>query len=177
MRPRRLLLLPLLAPLVAVILVAALNPGPRVSFRVLTWATPRAPLGLWLACAALGGAALSSGAAGLALRQGAGRPGRRGVSERSWEREPWIQEPERRHERPPEPRQAAWRAPEPGGGASATASGSVAPARPPGDPAPTVVVPFRVLRRPGSSAPTTPERETVAVSAADDWDNAAAEDW
>lgn len=175
--------MPLLAPLVAVMLVAILNPGPRVSFRVLTWTTPRAPLGLWLACAALGGAALSGGAAGLSLRQGTGRPARRRPSEQNREPEPWFQEPERRRERPPEPREASWRAPEFGGGANANANArvgvSAGPARAPGDPAPTVAVPFRVLRRPGSSAPAAPEREPVAVAvpAADDWDNTASEDW
>jgi hypothetical protein len=176
MRPRRLLLVPLLCPLAAVLLVAALNPGPRVSFRVLTWKTPRAPLGLWLASAALGGAALSGGAAGLALRQGTGRAGRRVVSERSWDREPWFQEPERQRESPPEPREASWRGPEATGRAAAVGV-SVAPARPPGDPAPTVVVPFRVLRRPGSPAPASPEPEPVAVAAPDDWQNAGSEDW
>jgi uncharacterized integral membrane protein len=176
MSPRRLLLVPLLSPLVAVILVAALNPGPRVSLRLLTWETPRAPLGLWLASAALGGAVLSGGAAGLALRRGTGRPGRRVASGRSWDREPWFQEPERGREISSEPREASWRAPE-AGARQAAANVSVAPARPPGDPAPTVVVPFRVLRRPGSPAPAAPEPEPIAVAEPDDWDNTASRDW
>jgi hypothetical protein len=175
MTPRRLLLVPLLSPLVAVLLVGALNPGPRVSFRVLTWETPRAPLGLWLATAALGGAALSGGAAGLALRQRSGRPVRRGASGRTWEREPWIQEPDRRREGPTEVWEAPEREPEATGRGAPVVS--VAPARPPGDPAPTVVVPFRVLRRPGASVPSAPEREPVPVAVPDDWGNAASEDW
>jgi hypothetical protein len=175
MSPRRLLLVPLLSPLLAVMLVAALNPGPRVSLRVLTWQTPRAPLGLWLATAALGGAALSGGAAGLALRGGPGRPGRRVVSRRTEEWEPWLQEPEGRRERPPEPRDTPWRDPEARGRVAPAVS--VAPARAPGEPAPTVVVPFRVLRRPGSPARSAPEREPVPVAGPDDWADGASEDW
>ncbi|MFN9623217.1 MAG: hypothetical protein ACK587_10360 [Cyanobacteriota bacterium] len=177
MSPRRLFLVPLLSPLVAVMLVAALNPAPRVSFQVLTWETPRAPLGLWLATAALGGAALSGGAAGLALRQSAGRAGRRVVSERvrAREPEPWLAEPDERRPSPTEPSEATWRAPVDRG--RAAPGRSVAPARAPGDPAPTVVVPFRVLRRPGATAPSAPEREPVAVAAPEDWQDAASEDW
>lgn len=48
MTARRLLVVPLLSPLLAVLLVAALNPRPQLAFRVLTWTTPQAPLGLWL---------------------------------------------------------------------------------------------------------------------------------
>jgi hypothetical protein len=205
MRTRRLLVVPLLTPLVAVLLVAALNPGPRLSFRVLTWESPGAPLGLWLAAAALGGAALSGGAAGLALRQGTERPGRQRTSTRASEREPWFQEPAAegrwrgreegprpswRRDIPRESAAAPGREPEPFG--RAAPGGSVAPERAPGDPAPTVAVPFRVLRRPGSSAaaatasaPVTwdqpaspPARQSVPVAAMDDWgETASAEEW
>jgi hypothetical protein len=212
MSARRWLVLPLLSPLLAVLVVAALNPGPRLSFRVLTWETPRAPLGLWLAGAALGGAALSGGAAGLALRQEGSRPGRRGASPRErererepWSREPWSQDPiaeERWAEgnagaEPGWQRQARAESPESpwndsrGGGRAA--EGRVSPFRALGDPAPTVVVPFRVLRRPGgqdrgdgsaAAAPwsqrpvSVPAREPVAVEAIDDWgDGARGEEW
>ena len=205
MKTRGLLLLPLLSPLLAVLLVATLNPGPRLTFRVLTWESPRAPLGLWLAAAALGGAALSGGAAGLALRQGAGRPSRRETTTRANEREPWFQEqvavdrwgamedgprPSWRRESPGAPATAPWR--ESGAVGRAAPGVSVAPARAPGDPAPTVVVPFRVLRRPGSPAAgdgapvsvsraqpaSAPARESMPVAATDDWgDTASAEEW
>jgi hypothetical protein len=205
MKTRGLLLLPLLSPLLAVLLVATLNPGPRLTFRVLTWESPKAPLGLWLAAAALGGAALSGGAAGLALRQGAGHPGRRGTTTRDLEREPWFQEqvaeerwrgmedgprPTWRRESQDAPATAPWR--EPGDVGRAAPGVSVAPARAPGDPAPTVVVPFRVLRRPGSPAaaegapapvfraqPASAQaRESMPVAATDDWgDTASAEEW
>jgi hypothetical protein len=178
MRVRRLLVLPLLSPLLAVVLVAGLNPGPPVSFRLLTWQSPRAPLGLWLAAAALGGAALSGGAAGLARRQEAGRTLGRTVTSPASEREAWLRDP-------PEP---PWDDTD-GGNWSAPPRESVAPARAPGEPAPTLVVPFRVLRGPGASAPreapprreswSTRQPEPVPVAASDDWgDNAAAaEDW
>lgn len=205
MTTRRLLVVPLLAPLLAVVLVAALNPGPRLRFRLLTWQTPAAPLGIWLAAAALGGAALSGGAAGLALRQETGRPRRRPLSGGAREREPWLREeapeepwsdmdvgprPGWRRRGPSEPAQTPWM--ESAGDGPAAPTVSVAPARAPGEPAPTVVVPFRVLRRPDSPAAdaaapvprpraqpaTAPARTSVAVPAMDDWgDTAGAEDW
>jgi uncharacterized integral membrane protein len=190
MKSRRLVALPLLSPLLAVLLVAALNPGPRVSFRLLTWETPKAPLGLWLAAAALGGAALSGVGTALALRQGAGIRERRLLNSRVTE--PWSE---------PASRSGAWRsvadrARGPVEEREANSRGeervSVPPPRSPGDPAPTVVVPFRVLRRPmappeeepaaASVAWTQPTRartpESVPVAATDDWgDAAASDDW
>ncbi len=123
---QRLLLLPLLSPLLVTLLVAALNPSPVLPLRLLTWQSPRLPIGLWMALAAGGGAALSGGATALALRQGGSRPLRRTVR-RS---EPWEE--------------AGWSPPGPTGGSPVDAG----PARAAGDPAPTVSVPFRVLRRP-----------------------------
>jgi hypothetical protein len=203
MRGRQLLLVPFLSPLLAVLLVAAFNPEPRVSFRVLTWETPEAPLGIWLAAAALGGATLSGGAAGLALRQGADRRGRRRVSGQARDEEPWFE---------PGAREENWRSVADGARASqrrdpqatsaraawgeraedgrAEPMDSVAPARAPGEPAPTVVVPFRILRRPGSppmtdAAPVVraqpapaPTGSSVPVAATDDWgDPSTADDW
>ena len=46
---QRILLLPLLSPLLAVLLVSAINPRPGVSVRLLTWSSPAWPLGGWLA--------------------------------------------------------------------------------------------------------------------------------
>ncbi|MFM7454680.1 MAG: hypothetical protein ACKO1V_12070, partial [Cyanobium sp.] len=67
---QRLLLLPLLSPLLAVLLVGALNPRPWVALRLLTWTSPAWPLGAWIGGAAAAGAALSATAAGLALQTG-----------------------------------------------------------------------------------------------------------
>lgn len=181
---RRLLLLPLLSPLLAVLIVAALNPGPRLSLQLLTWSTPRAPLALWLGGMALGGAALSGAGTALALRQGEGTGGgrRRRVAtppfrsrsqsrfpeEGGWEggaQEAWA--PRREREEEPAPT-TAWR----------TAGVAVAPPRSPGEPSPTVDVPFRVLRRPGPAAGPAREREPVPVGLEDDWGaDRASEDW
>ncbi|MGB7564596.1 MAG: hypothetical protein WBM08_07560, partial [Prochlorococcaceae cyanobacterium] len=68
---RRLLLIPLLAPLLAVLLVGALNPRPVLRLRLLVWSAPALPIGIWMALAAGSGALLSGGATALALRSGA----------------------------------------------------------------------------------------------------------
>ena len=161
---QRLLLLPLLAPLVLVLLVGALNPRPNLTLRLLIWSTPALPIGAWIALAAGGGAGLSAAAAALALQTGP-------VSlRRQVRREPrdpvdsW-QEPPQAAASPP-PRQAA------------------GPQRPPGDPAPTVAVPFRVIRKGGSAA--VPEPATASTTATvtpqttavgDGWDSPAGDDW
>lgn len=71
---RRLLLLPLLAALAAVIALVLLNPRPLVSLRLLVWTSPALPIGSWLAIA-LGGGGLLSASATLAALQ-AGGPAR-----------------------------------------------------------------------------------------------------
>ncbi|MFZ9217196.1 MAG: hypothetical protein ACO215_09000, partial [Vulcanococcus sp.] len=91
---QRILLLPLLTPLVAVLLVSAINPRPSVSVRLLTWSSPALPMGAWLAAAAGLGAGLSGIGTALAL-QGASN----GISPRRQVRrqgapepsEPWDQ--------------------------------------------------------------------------------------
>lgn len=200
MKAGRLLVMPLLSPLLAVLLVAALNPEPRLSFRVLLWQTPRAPLALWLASAALGGAALSGGAAALALRQGAARPSRRRLSSRARDQEPWSQGGEEGWQgvevapgaRPRQETTSRAPAVERRAEGRREAGVSVAPARPPGDPAPTLVVPFRILRRPESPAEhdgaaaavawapvaAAKARDSVPVAATDDWgQGSASDDW
>ncbi|MFN7677521.1 MAG: hypothetical protein ACK5QW_02855 [Cyanobacteriota bacterium] len=155
MSVRRWLLLPSLTPLLAVLLVAAFNPLPQLSLRLLTWSTPRAPLGLWLSGAALGGAALSGVGTALALRQGAGLRVRRRVTNRrteAWPREDSRDDPEWGEAAAAPPRSDGWR----------EARVPVPPPRAPGDPAPTVAVPFRVLHRP----PASPGWESTRVAAA-----------
>jgi hypothetical protein len=187
---RRLLLLPLLAPLLAVLLVGALNPRPWVSLRLLTWSSAPLPLGAWMALAGVGGGALSAGATSLALRQGA-TPLRRQVRRRIGMEspEPWEEREEafeplerrgRRRESPPADWAADW--------------GSAGGSRAPGQPAPTVSVPFRVIRR-GEAAPSQapspaaaasgwrqsvprePERVPEPVPAGEDWGTLASDDW
>ena len=215
MTARRLLVLPLLSPLLAVVLVGALNPSPQLSFRVLTWVSPRAPLGLWLGGAALAGAALSGAGTALALRQGQGSaptPSRRRVrtpasrpwvaqggapEEGGWEAfgdrptPPWEEEfpQERRGGRGSGEERGAGQ--EQGGRSWREAPVAVAPPRSPGDPAPTMDVPFRILHRPAPSgreqAPSTPPgrqarpartAEPMPMNGEDDWGKeAAGDDW
>lgn len=114
---RRLLLLPVLAPWVAVAALALLNPRPAVPLRLLTWTSPALPIGSWMAMATAGGGLLSATATLAVLRRGgrAGRPAEAGSSQ------------------PPTP--------------GARPRGTAGPQRPPGAPPPTVEVPFRVIRR------------------------------
>lgn len=172
----RLLLLPLLSPLLVTLLVAALNPSPTLALRLLTWQTPSLPIGLWMAAAAGGGAALSAGATALALRQGGRSPLRRTVrrpdrlEDDTWS-VPWVGRSEGRAAAAP----------------SATPSPAAAgPSRAPGEPAPTVSVPYRVLHRPEAVEPR-PFRPEPAVAprppvpapagVADDWGNDDGEEW
>lgn len=180
---RRLLLLPLLAPLLATLAIGGINPRPLVSLRLLTWNSPELPLGAWIAAAAATGAAVSGGSAALALRQGSTslrRKVRRGPAATASgfddEAEPWIGRSERqrrvrreqREEESPAwqqaPPMAAW------------------PARAAGEPAPTVSVPFRVVSRPEGaraqpSARVVEElREPVPIGL-DDWATGPGEEW
>jgi hypothetical protein len=194
---RRLLLLPLLSPLLALLVVGALNPRPGVTLRLLTWSSPPLPLGAWIALAGAGGAALSAGATSLALGEGSA-PLRRQVRRRTGAQggEPWEEEPLEASE--PQRRKRWSEAP---AADNAYANANAAPpawmgagrSRAPGEPLPTVAVPFRVIRRGGGGAPPEAEplrarrrswqaesrREPVAepVPAGDDWEAAASDDW
>jgi hypothetical protein len=149
---QRLLLIPLLAPLLAVLLVAAINPRPSSSLRLLIWSSPALPIGLWIAMAAGGGAALSAGLTALALQPSSPplqRRLRRGPPAAAAARPAAPEEP------PP----PAW-----GGG-------DAGPQRAPQEPAPTVSVPFRVIRTAGTT------REPVVATPAEGWDTPLADDW
>lgn len=151
---QQLLLIPLLAPLLAVWLVAAINPRPVVALRLLIWTSPALPLGLWIGGIAAAGAGLSAGATVLALRQ----------------QTPAADVPVLPRRDGPSPRRQ-----EP----AATGGG---PSRAPGEPAPTVEVPFRVIRRGGQSQPAaqttaTAAPETVARAMGDGWDQPLNDSW
>ncbi len=154
---RQLLLIPLLTPLLTVLLLAALNPRPAVGLRFLVWSAPALPLGAWVAAAAAAGAGLSATATALALRQG----GRVALNQR----------PEPRRRQPSSPPSAG--------------VGSAGPSRAPGEPAPTVAVPFRVIRK-GRSEPVgqAPAPTSTSASAWDSapasnegWDQPLSDDW
>jgi len=153
---RQLLLIPLLAPLLAVLLVGALNPRPAINLRLLVWSSPALPVGVWLMLAAAGGGLLSAMGAGLALR-GTGPPLQRQVRRQS---DPgWDQAP----------------APSPGAWESKAASAG--PSRAAGEPSPTIAVPYRVIRRGAAAAPTARPAPTAPTVATDDWDQPQSPDW
>lgn len=145
---RRFLVVPLLAPWALVLLVSVLNPRPALSLRLLVWRTPALPIGTWLAVVSSTGAVLSLSASALALQGRKGAPGggwpggaRFGATRRS-----------RRVAEDHDPGQHdSWQQPSP-----APAPASAGPARAPGEPPPTVSVPFRVIRKgAGSTADET----------------------
>lgn len=153
-------MLPLLTPLLAALAVAVANPGPVIALRLLTWRSPSLPLGAWIAAAALGGAAISGTATALALRDAAPRLRRRVHRRRAkspWElreEEPWSPEP------PPVPPPTA------------------GPERAPGEPAPTVSVPYRVIHRPARAQATAVETpRPPQAPEADDWQQEIGEEW
>ena len=183
---QRLLLLPLLSPLLAVLLLGALNPRPWVALRLLTWTSPAWPLGAWIGGAAAAGAALSAAAAGLALQTGAPVLGeRRQVRRRpADDAEAWdgFDEGTRKGASPAETADSA--------AGSNPWSAWAGPTRAAADPPPTVSVPFRVIRKGRSTAPTAnstaaaaaaPQAATTSASAAaaagDDWGTPSSDDW
>lgn len=170
----RLLLLPLLAPLLALLLIAALNPRPSYGMRLLIWRLPALPLGTWIALAGTGGAALSAGFTALALKQGAAplppgpgpEPSPRRGNRRSSE------DPRRQEQEPAAASRSQPFTP------PAWSSG---PPRAPQDPLPTVSVPFRVIRRgpvaAASAGPSAPGAPPQAAATGDGWDATLTDDW
>jgi uncharacterized integral membrane protein len=192
---RRLLLLPLLSPLLAATVLGALNPTPVLSLRLLTWTSPALPLGAWISAAALGGAVLSGAATSLALRPPVAALRRRVRLERAapgWDATPLEQGGNRRHS-PSPGRAARGRGADPtesygrGSGASNFAAATPTPA--PGEPLPTMTVPFRVIRRADGARPhaapaeaagpwsRSPGANAQAAAQQEDWDSPADEDW
>ena len=174
---QRILLVPLLSPLLAVFLVAAINPRPWVSVRLLIWSSPSWPLGGWIATAAGLGAAVSGAGAALALQgQGFAPQPRRQVRRGSDTDVESERTAERHEDRWPAGPKAPWAA------ASAPWAG---PSRGANEPAPTVSVPFRVIRKgqpaQASQGETPSQAKTQATAstapAANDWNTAASDDW
>ena len=164
---RRLLLLPLLAPLLAVLLVGAINPRPWVGLRLLIWRSPEWTIGSWLALAAGGGAALSATATALALQAGGTRYRRQlhrpipeGRSQRAW---PWgrseseaVGPAEASVDGPGQEPASAWgRDSREGPTAPWPGQAWAGPSRHPAEPQPTLSVPFRVIRRGTAPGPDT----------------------
>ncbi len=176
---QRLLLLPLLAPLLVVGLVGAINPRPLVALRLLTWTSPTLSIGLWLSIAAGGGAAISAAATGLALRLG---PGARALPTGRQTQRRTGSPTGRPTNEPAGPQDEIW--PEGESPAQGQVKGpsrspfQAGPSRAPGEPAPTVAVPFRVIRKAQTaSAPPPHAPEAKATAVGDGWDQPAIDDW
>ena len=129
MKPvQRLLLVPCLAPLLALLVIAASNSHSSSRLQVLIWSSSPQPIGVWMALAGLAGAGLS-GMAALLLMPPAPRLRRR------------LHQPmESNRVTTDEGDAAAW-APDP------------MPERDVRDPSPTVAVPFRVIQRGTAPSP------------------------
>ena len=184
---QRLFLFPLLAPLLVVVLVGAINPRPLVALRLLTWTTPTLSIGLWLSIAAGGGAAISAAATGLALRLGpgarvqplgrqssrqTGRPTNQtgGSDDEIW---PEGESPAQGRSKPQSTGQSTGRSNGP-----SRSPFQAGPSRAPGEPAPTVAVPYRVIRK--AQTPSSPPAHSPAAKATavgDGWDQAPSVDW
>ncbi len=185
---QKLLLLPCLSPLAAALVVAGFNLRQPTALRLLTWSSGSLPIGAWIAIAAAGsalftaGAALTAGTTVAPLRRQVHRPiGWDGDAEPFWRSG----------------------AEERAGGtnrsqaAPASSPTMVWPERDVRDPAPTVSVPFKVVKRGAgpfsassashrssdSSASTANRPDTESVStpstdlSADDWDQPLPGGW
>ena len=166
---QRLLLIPCLSPLLLTLLVGGLNLGKSGNLRILTWELPALPIGVWMTVAATTGAVLGSGGALTAVSGASRRPLQREV------RRPYGAAPETAphgEERQPfeEPTTVFW------------------PERDVREPAPTVSVPFRVIRT-GTSGPNHSTANSKAASNdanaqavsktmdLDDWDRPLSDEW
>ena len=166
---QRLLLIPCLSPLLLTLLVGGLNLGKSGNLRILTWELPALPIGVWMTVAATTGAVLGSGGAMTTVTGANRRPLQREV------RRPYggtTQTAPKEEERQSFGKQApvSW------------------PERDVRDPAPTVSVPFRVIRT-GPKAPTENSVQAEASSnnartqdvsksvGPNDWDQAMSDEW
>ena len=160
MKPiQRLLLVPCLAPLLAVLLIAVSSPRSTSRLQLLVWSSSPQPIGVWMALAGLAGAGLS-GLSALVLM-------------------PQSPQLKRRLHQPVEP--GRWAETEASPPPRAV---DPMPERDVRDPAPTVAVPYRVVQRGSSpsSKPSPPEERPVDPSsfqsdAPIDWGDDPDRDW
>ena len=168
-RLQRLLLIPCLSPLLLSILIGCLNLGKGGSLRILTWELPKLPIGVWIALAATSGAVIGSGgvlAAGSSTQETLQREVRQPYT---WQEDTSEQVTQR----------------------AATAAATMPwPERDVRDPAPTVSVPFRVIRTGRSSKDSVAESDvkekavaqpaqtkTTPTTGSDDWNQPISTDW
>ena len=166
---QRLLLIPCLSPLLLTLLVGGLNLGKSGSLRILTWELPALPIGVWMTVAATTGAVLGSGGALTAVSGSTRRPLQREVRRPyggTAQTTPHEEEYQTFSKKAP----ISW------------------PERDVRDPAPTVSVPFRVIRTgpkaPKDGNPKVDVASNVASTQAVnktvdtiDWDQPLSDDW
>ena len=161
----RILLIPCLAPLMAVLLLSMMHRGDPTRLRVLAWESPSLPIGAWTAMGAGGGALIGGGIALLL------RPSRLQLK-RTLHQKSWTERSDDSNHQ----KQQSVRGPSPG------------PERDLRDPAPTVAVPFRVIQRPTRNsadksrkpdAGTAPVASTAMESSQSngDWGDDPARNW
>ena len=156
---QRLLLVPCLAPLLALLLIAVSTTRTPSRLQILLWTSNPQPIGLWMAFAGFGGAGLS-GLAALLLMPAA----------------PSLR---RQFHQPVEPNRQV-----DDFGINPPKVADPMPERDIRDPAPTVAVPYRVVQR-GSSqqrrASAAPDRKTEPVASQPmssmDWGDSPDQDW
>lgn len=176
---QKLLLLPCLSPLLAALVVGTLNGGQPSSLRLLTWRSPQLPIGAWIALSTSGAslvtalAALSASSATGPLRRQVHRPmGWTEPEQQAWnpaaDREQQVSH--HQHVAAESQQPMPW------------------PDRDIRDPAPTVAVPFRVVKRGTTTrkkvATASPSAATdqgqpsnSPVDAVDDWNQPLNDDW
>ena len=155
---RQLLLIPCLAPVLAVLILSGINPGRSISIQILIWRSPILPLGVWTALAVSAGASIGAGTSLLLAPSG--------KSLRRTLRQPVDSTPETDT---PLPQQ----------------SDPNLLQRDIRDPAPTVAVPFRIIHQPRATASRHPSRSSASSSEqvrqpgteSDDWGNDIDQDW
>lgn len=169
-RFQRLLLIPSLAPLLAVLLLSALQERRPQRLNLLLWTSPPLPIGVWTALASLSGAGLTVG--GTLLLRSSGPRLRRTQRFHSGTVNPGVRPDDVRDTAAadsawmPEPRQPM-------------------PERDIREPAPTVAVAYRVVQRPAAAQsasdgpdPTPASSTTTAVADHDDqWGDDPDQDW
>ena len=137
----RILLIPCLAPLMAVLLLSMMHRGDPTRLRVLAWESPPLPIGVWTAIGASGGALIGGGIA--LLLKPSRLQLRRTLHQQSWAG---------RSDDSNHSKQQPVRGPSPG------------PERDLRDPAPTVAVPFRVIQRPVSNSADSSRKPGAGTS-------------
>ena len=153
---QRLLLIPCLAPLLALLALSATNVGDQTRLRLLIWTTPPLPLGAWTALAGAGGAAGAAVTAFLLL------PGERPLSRKRYAPvEPEFDERVYPANEPPK-----------------RSTANTGPERDVREPAPTVSVAYRVIQRPSTDA-RQPQASAVATPPQEcsDWGDDPEANW